>query len=39
PARSIAAGDLEAAVLDRTRTQPRKFKRLDEATIATALAG
>jgi proteasome alpha subunit len=39
PARSIAAGDLEAAVIDRTRAQPRKFKRLDESTIATALAG
>ena len=37
PARTISAGDLEVAVLDRTRSQPRKFKRLDEATLTAAL--
>lgn len=35
--RTIAPGDLEVAVLDRTRTQPRKFKRLTEAQVATLL--
>jgi len=37
PARTIAAGDLEVAVLDRTRTQPRKFKRLGETQVAQLL--
>ncbi|GHJ60161.1 proteasome subunit alpha [Nocardioides sp. OK12] len=36
--RSIAAEDLEVAVLDRTRTQPRKFSRLSPARIQTVLA-
>ena len=38
PARTISAGDLEIAVLDRTRPQPRKFKRLPEETVNQALA-
>ena len=38
PAREIAAPDLEVATLDRTRTQPRKFKRLADAAVAEALA-
>jgi len=37
PARTIAPGDLEVAVLDRTRSQPRKFKRLAEARVAELL--
>jgi proteasome alpha subunit len=37
PARTIAATDLEVAVLDRTRPQPRKFKRLTDETVAQAL--
>ncbi|MBC9225015.1 proteasome subunit alpha [Aeromicrobium sp. 636] len=37
PARTIAPGDLEVAVLDRTRSQPRKFKRLTEARVAELL--
>lgn len=37
--RTIAAADLEVAVLDRTRTQPRKFKRLTDAAVGDALAG
>ena len=32
----IPAADLEVAVLDRTRTQPRKFKRLREPRLARA---
>jgi proteasome alpha subunit len=32
--RSITGDQLEAAVLDRTRTQPRKFKRLPSAQLA-----
>ena len=38
PARTVAPSDLEVAVLDRTRSQPRKFKRLDDATVASLLA-
>ncbi len=37
PARSIAPGDLEVAVLDRTRSQPRKFKRLSETQVTRLL--
>jgi len=37
--RNIPAGDLEVAVLDRTRSQERKFKRLDDKALATILAG
>ncbi len=36
--RQIPAADLEVAVLDRTRTQPRKFKRLADRQVADALA-
>jgi len=38
PARTVPATDLEVAVLDRTRPQPRKFKRLSDDTVAQALA-
>ncbi|RLV55615.1 proteasome subunit alpha [Aeromicrobium phragmitis] len=38
PARTIDATDLEVAVLDRTRSQPRKFKRLADTTVADALS-
>jgi proteasome alpha subunit len=37
--RDIPARDLEVAVLDRTRSQERKFKRLDDKALATILAG
>lgn len=37
--RTIEATELEVAVVDRTRTQPRKFKRLGQETVAAALAG
>ncbi len=37
--RVIPAGDLEVAVLDRTRTQPRKFLRLRETRLAEILGG
>jgi proteasome alpha subunit len=37
--RTILAGDLEVAVLDRTRTQPRKFRRLDGDSLSGMLAG
>lgn len=37
PARTIAADDLEVAILDRTRSQPRKFKRLNPAQVAELL--
>ena len=37
-ARTIEPGQLEVAVLDRTRQQPRKFKRLSHATVSEALA-
>lgn len=36
-ARTIPPGDLEVAVLDRTRSQPRKFKRLAPGAVAEAL--
>jgi proteasome alpha subunit len=35
--RVIPAGDLEVAVLDRTRTQPRKFRRLVPARLESLL--
>ena len=38
-ARTIPADDLEVAVLDRTRTQARKFKRVPEEALAGILAG
>ncbi|MFZ0139826.1 MAG: proteasome subunit alpha [Aeromicrobium sp.] len=37
PARSVPAADLEVATLDRTRPQPRKFKRLTDETVTQAL--
>ena len=37
--RPVAATMLEAAVLDRTRDQRRKFRRLTEAEVSAALAG
>jgi proteasome alpha subunit len=37
PARSVPAADLEVATLDRTRPQPRKFKRLTDETVSAAL--
>jgi len=37
--RTIPAGDLEVAVLDRTRTQQRKFRRLDGDSLTGLLAG
>ena len=37
--RDIPARDLEVAVLDRTRSQERKFKRLDDKALAGILAG
>lgn len=37
--REIKATDLEVAVVDRTRTQPRKFKRLAPDAVESALAG
>ena len=37
PARTIPAADLEVATLDRTRPQPRKFKRLTDETVSAAL--
>ncbi|GAB3664887.1 proteasome subunit alpha [Nocardioides korecus] len=35
--RRIPAGDLEVAVLDRTRTQTRKFRRLTDSALVTLL--
>jgi proteasome alpha subunit len=35
--RQVSARDLEAAVLDRTRSQKRKFRRLDEAALRRLL--
>ena len=35
--RTIPADDLEVAVLDRTRTQPRKFRRISERDLETVL--
>ena len=37
PHRTVAPETLEVAVLDRTRSQPRKFKRLREPAISAAL--
>ena len=37
--RTIEADQIEAGVLDRTRTQRRKFRRLDDTEIAGHLAG
>ncbi|MCZ4500089.1 MAG: proteasome, and subunit [Marmoricola sp.] len=37
--RTIPAGDLEVAVLDRTRTQQRKFRRLDGDSLTGLLVG
>ncbi len=37
PTRTVPAGDLEVAVLDRTRPQPRKFRRLTEQVVVQAL--
>ena len=37
PARTVPAADLEVATLDRTRPQPRKFKRLTDETVTQAL--
>ncbi len=37
PSRTVPATDLEVAVLDRTRPQPRKFKRLTDDTVTQAL--
>jgi proteasome alpha subunit len=37
PSRTVPAADLEVATLDRTRPQPRKFKRLTDETVTQAL--
>ncbi|HWU33189.1 MAG TPA: proteasome subunit alpha [Marmoricola sp.] len=37
--RTIPADDLEVAVLDRTRTQPRKFRRLSDNEVTEILGG
>jgi proteasome alpha subunit len=37
PARTVSAADLEVATLDRTRPQPRKFKRLSDDVVTQAL--
>jgi proteasome alpha subunit len=37
PVRTVSAADLEVATLDRTRPQPRKFKRLSDETVTQAL--
>ena len=37
PSRTVPATDLEVATLDRTRPQPRKFKRLTDETVGQAL--
>ena len=37
--RTIASSELEVAVLDRTRTLPRKFKRVSDETVSSALPG
>lgn len=37
PARTIAPDDLEVAILDRTRTQPRKFRRLRDTAVTELL--
>lgn len=36
--RTLSADQLEVAVLDRTRSQPRKFKRLTDAQVASSLS-
>ena len=36
--RAIPAGDLEVAVLDRSRSQQRKFRRLDGDSLSGMLA-
>jgi proteasome alpha subunit len=38
PPRTVPAADLEVATLDRTRPQPRKFKRLSDETVTAALS-
>lgn len=38
-ARTVEASALEVAVLDRTRSQPRKFKRLPDVAVAASLQG
>jgi proteasome alpha subunit len=38
PSRTVPATDLEVATLDRTRPQPRKFKRLSDEAVTAALA-
>jgi len=38
-ARTIPAEDLEVAVLDRSRTQPRKFRRLDGDSLSRMVGG
>jgi proteasome alpha subunit len=38
PTRTIPASDLEVGVLDRTRSQPRKFKRLSTDAVASTLS-
>jgi proteasome alpha subunit len=38
-ARTIPVDDLEVAILDRTRTQPRKFRRLADRELAGILTG
>jgi proteasome alpha subunit len=38
PSRTVPAADLEVATLDRTRPQPRKFKRLTDETVTQALS-
>ncbi|MGH3359737.1 MAG: proteasome subunit alpha [Nocardioidaceae bacterium] len=35
--RTVEAAQLEVAILDRTRPQPRKFKRLSDSTVTDAL--
>jgi hypothetical protein len=37
--RQVEAGSVEAGVLDRTRGQRRKFRRLEEDEVAGILAG
>jgi len=38
PSRTVPATDLEVATLDRTRPQPRKFKRLTDEAVTAALS-
>ena len=38
PARTVSSTDLEVATLDRTRPQPRKFRRLGDDVVTAALA-